>query len=132
MYRQIHTHLCIRHEVQTSTTYSKGHCETSFHPSVPSSIRPSVHLSNHPSIHPSHHDLFTSTGRRKNGIQTRHGGKNNKKYSTGKDVVKHHFIHLSHHPSIHPSGHPSIPPWFVYFDSAEKEWNTDVARRRKQ
>jgi hypothetical protein len=43
-----------------------------------------------------------------------------------KDVVKHHFIHLSHHPSVHPSGHPSVPSWFVYSDTAEKEWNTNT------
>jgi hypothetical protein len=47
-----------------------------------------------------------------------------------KDVVKHHFIHLSHHPSVHPSGHPSVSSWFVYFEGAEKEWNTDAMRRK--
>jgi hypothetical protein len=47
-----------------------------------------------------------------------------------KDVVKHHFIHLSRHPSIHLLDHPSVPSWSVYFDGAEKEWNTDAAQRR--
>jgi len=44
--------------------------------------------------------------------------------------MKHHFIHLSCHPSVHPFDHPPIPSWSVYSDRAEKEWNTDAARRR--
>ncbi len=46
--------------------------------------------------------------------------------------MKHHFIHMSRHPSVHSSGHPFIPSWSVYSNRAEKEWNIDVARWRKQ
>jgi len=48
-------------------TYSKGRREASFHPFVLSSI------------HPSCHGLFTSTGRKKSGIQTRRSGESNRK-----------------------------------------------------
>jgi hypothetical protein len=44
--------------------------------------------------------------------------------------VKHHFIHLPHHSSVHLSDHPSVLSWSVYSDGAEKEWNTDRARRK--
>jgi hypothetical protein len=47
-----------------------------------------------------------------------------------KDVVKHHFIHLSCHPSVHLSDYPFVSPWSVYFDRAEKDWNTNTARQR--
>jgi len=47
-----------------------------------------------------------------------------------KDVMKHHFIHLSHYPFVHSFDHPSVSSWSVYFDGAEKEWNTDVTQRR--
>ncbi len=55
-----------------------------------------------------------------------------KKLHIVKDIVKHHFIHLSCHPSIHPSSHPFVLSWSIYSDGAEKEWNTDATRRRKQ
>jgi len=43
MYRQIHTHLCIRHGVQT-ITYIKGcHVISSICPVIHSSIRPVIH-----------------------------------------------------------------------------------------
>ncbi len=100
-------------------TYSKGHRETSFHPSVPSSICPSVWSSICPVM-----VCLLQRGRER--VKFRCG-------ATGKvkDVVKHHFIHLSRHPSIHPSGHPSVSSWSVYSDGAEKEWNTNATRRAK-
>jgi len=98
-------------------TYSKGRCETSFHPSMSSSIHPSVW----PSIHPIMVYLFRQGGER---VEYRHAvaGK-------VKDIVKHHFIHLSHHPFVHSSDHPFVPSWSVYSDGAEKEWNTDAVWR---
>jgi len=38
-----------------------------------------IHMFRHPSVHPSCHGLFISMGWRKNGIQTRHKGENNRK-----------------------------------------------------